>query len=63
MTRDELVSVKQITDELKISRRTFYRWREIGRAPGKAVRLPNGELRYWRTDVDAWLSDLGEWAA
>ncbi|GAA4997489.1 helix-turn-helix domain-containing protein [Yinghuangia aomiensis] len=63
MRRDHLVSVKQITGELGVSRRTFYRWREIGKAPGHAVRLPNGELRFWRSDVDAWLTDLGERAA
>ena len=43
--RDELMTVEQILAELcGVSERTFYRWREIGRAP-KGLRLPNRELR------------------
>lgn len=56
--RDELMTTAQILDELKdVSRRTFYRWRELGRAP-VAFKLPNGELRVWRSDFDAWLRGL-----
>jgi predicted DNA-binding transcriptional regulator AlpA len=40
-----------------VSRRTFYRWREIGRAP-RGFRLPNGELRIYRSDLEAWLESL-----
>ena len=58
--RDELLTVAQVLAELgKVSPRTFYRWREIGKAPA-AVRLPNGELRIWRSDLDAWLDRLRE---
>ncbi|MEU1725356.1 MULTISPECIES: helix-turn-helix transcriptional regulator [Nonomuraea] len=56
--RDELLTVAQVLDELGgVSRRTFYRWREIGKAP-KGIRLPNGELRIYRSDLDAWLESL-----
>ncbi|MEU9010468.1 helix-turn-helix domain-containing protein [Streptomyces sp. NPDC048479] len=52
------MTTAQILDELKdVSRRTFYRWRELGRAP-VAFKLPNGELRVWRSDFDAWLRGL-----
>ncbi|MEZ7130450.1 helix-turn-helix transcriptional regulator [Nonomuraea sp. AD125B] len=55
---DELLTVRQVLDELGgISRRTFYRWREIGKAP-KGIRLPNGELRIYRSDLDAWIESL-----
>ncbi|MFK4035610.1 helix-turn-helix transcriptional regulator [Nonomuraea wenchangensis] len=55
---DELLTVRQVLDELGgVSRRTFYRWREIGKAP-KGIRLPNGELRIYRSDLDAWLESL-----
>lgn len=55
---DELMTVKEILRELKdVSRRTFYRWRELGQAP-EAFKLPNGELRVWRSDFDAWLRGL-----
>jgi predicted DNA-binding transcriptional regulator AlpA len=58
--RDELMDVQQILAELGgISRRTFYRWREIGRAP-TGIKLPNGEIRIWRSELDAWLDTLRE---
>ncbi|WP_251059434.1 MULTISPECIES: AlpA family transcriptional regulator [unclassified Streptomyces] len=45
----------EVLSELKgISRRTFYRWRELGHA-SEAFKLPNGELRVWRSDFLAWL--------
>ncbi|SDL78456.1 Predicted DNA-binding transcriptional regulator AlpA [Nonomuraea maritima] len=57
-TRNELLTVRQVLDELGgVSRRTFYRWREIGKAP-KGIRLPNGELRIYRSDLDDWLESL-----
>lgn len=58
--RDELLTVAQILDELGgISRRTFYRWREIGKAP-EGIRLPNGKLRIYRSDLNLWLESLRE---
>jgi len=61
--RDELLTVDQVLAELgDVSRRTFYRWREIGHAP-KCLKLPNGELRVWRSDLLAWLRTRREGAA
>ncbi len=61
--RDELLTVAQVLDELGgISRRTFYRWRELGRAP-VCIRLPNDELRVLRSDLGAWLASHREEAA
>jgi predicted DNA-binding transcriptional regulator AlpA len=58
--RDELLTVAQVLAILgDVSQRTFYRWREIGKAPS-AVRLPNGELRIWRSDLHAWIERLRE---
>ena len=58
--RDELLTVSDVLDILvDVSRRTFYRWRETGKAPS-AVRLPNGELRIWRSELNAWLDRLRE---
>ena len=39
--------------ELRIERSTFYDWRAKGRAP-KCSKLPNGELRIVRRDLDEW---------
>lgn len=61
--RDELLTVAQLLDELGgVSRRTFFRWRELGHAP-RCVKLPNGELRVWRSDFLAWVRTHTEPAA
>ena len=58
--RDELLTVAQVRVILgNVSLRTFYRWRETGKAP-IAVKLPNGELRIWRSELYAWLDKLRE---
>jgi predicted DNA-binding transcriptional regulator AlpA len=60
---DELMTVEQVLAELcGVSRRTFYRWRELGKAP-RGIKLPNGELRIWRSDFITWLASLKERAA
>lgn len=59
----ELLTVRDVLGELGgISRRTFYRWRELGLAPA-CVRLPNGELRVRRSVLNAWLDERAEGAA
>lgn len=59
----ELLTVRQVLDELGgISRRTFYRWRELRIAPA-CIRLPNGELRVRRDVLNDWLEDRAEGAA
>lgn len=49
-------------DATDVSRRTFYRWRELGIAPA-CIRLPNGSLRIRREDFRAWLDQHSEQAA
>ena len=62
-TPDELLTVEQVLAELGgVSRRTFYRWRELGRAP-RGLKLPNGEIRIWRSEFTAWLAAGKERAA
>jgi hypothetical protein len=57
---DELMTVAQVLDELGgVSRRAFYRWREVGCAP-ECLRLPNGELRIWRSSLLRWLETRRE---
>ncbi|GAA0395760.1 excisionase [Acrocarpospora corrugata] len=57
---DELLTVPQILDELGgVSRRTFYRWRELGHAP-RGLKLPNGEIRVYRSELASWLDSLRE---
>ncbi len=58
--RDELLTVAQVLATLgDVSPRTFYRWRATGKAP-RAIRLPNGELRIWRSELNEWLDRLRE---
>jgi predicted site-specific integrase-resolvase len=63
MEGEDLLTVSEVLAELRdVSRRTFYRWRELGIAPA-CIRLPNGRLRVRRTDLRAWLDDHSEEAA
>jgi len=60
---DVLMTVPEMCSELGgVSRRTFYRWRELGVGP-ECLKIPNGELRAWRRDFLAWLDDLRDGAA
>ncbi|WP_030452043.1 MULTISPECIES: helix-turn-helix transcriptional regulator [Herbidospora] len=49
-----MLTLADLCDELQISRSTFYDWRAKGRAP-KCLKLPNGDLRIRRADLDRWL--------
>lgn len=51
------LTIAELCDELGIARSTFYDWRAKGAAP-RSIRLPNGELRIRRTDLDTWLITL-----
>ena len=50
---DEKLTLDEVLLELKIGRSTFYDWRAKGRAP-ECHKLPNGELRIVRRDLDEW---------
>ena len=52
---NETLTVSELCAELKVSRSTFYEWREKRRGP-RCIRLPNGGLRIRRRDLDAWLA-------
>jgi predicted DNA-binding transcriptional regulator AlpA len=56
------LTVLDFCAELGVARSTFYEWRAKGTGP-RCIRLPNGELRIRRTDVDAWLAGLEDEAS
>lgn len=56
------LTVAELCRELGVARSTFYDWRAKGAAP-RCLKLPNGELRIRRADLDAWLSSLDDGAA
>ena len=57
MAAADKLTLAQLCEELQISRSTFYDWRAKGRAP-RCIRLPNGDLRIRRADLDRWLDRL-----
>lgn len=53
--RDEWLTVDEVCAELKISRRTFDRWRALGTGP-KSKRIGgSGPVRVRRSWLEAWL--------
>ncbi|MFD5183278.1 helix-turn-helix transcriptional regulator [Streptomyces sp. NPDC058372] len=51
--RPTLLKLPEVLAELGMSRAAFYRMRARGHAP-RLIKLPNGQLRCRRTDLDAW---------
>jgi hypothetical protein len=58
-TSIKLRTVMEVRDELRVARSTFYEWRMKRRGP-KCIKLPNGELRVRRTDLDRWIDEREE---
>jgi excisionase family DNA binding protein len=53
------LTIPEVCAELSVSRSTFYEWRAKGTAP-HCLKLPNGELRVRRTELDRWLQTCEE---
>ena len=53
MASTEKLKLREVLEEIEMSRAAFYRMRARGKAP-KLIKLPNGQLRVRRTDLDAW---------
>ncbi|MEU3601544.1 DNA-binding protein [Streptomyces sp. NPDC006798] len=56
MARPPALKLADVLAEIRMSPSAFYRLRARGDAP-RMIKLPNGELRCRRADLDAW------WAA
>jgi predicted DNA-binding transcriptional regulator AlpA len=52
--RDKL-TVGEVCADLQIAQSTFYEWRTKGTGP-RCIKLPNGQLRVRRADLEAWLN-------
>ena len=50
----DLLSVADLCRELQIAQSTFYDWRTKGTGP-RCIKLPNGQLRVRRGDLNSWL--------
>ncbi|MEV4941443.1 helix-turn-helix transcriptional regulator [Streptomyces zaomyceticus] len=53
MARPPALKLAEVLAEIRMSPSAFYRLRSRGQAP-RMIKLPNGELRCRRTDLDAW---------
>ncbi|MFH9426778.1 helix-turn-helix transcriptional regulator [Streptomyces sp. NPDC017615] len=62
MARPQMLKLPEVLEEIGMSRAAFYRMRARGNAP-KLIKLPNGQLRCRRTDLDAWWSSFEDIAA
>jgi excisionase family DNA binding protein len=54
-TQIEKLTIPEVCAELRVSRSTFYYWRQTGKAP-RCIKLPNGEIRVRRADLDTWIT-------
>ncbi|MFI9720883.1 helix-turn-helix transcriptional regulator [Streptomyces sp. NPDC052396] len=52
-TRPDTLTLPEVLAEIRMSRAAFYRMRARGKAP-KCLKLPNGQIRVRRSDLDAW---------
>lgn len=62
MARPQMLKLPEVLTEIGMSRAAFYRMRARGQAP-RLRKLPNGQLRVSRADLDAWWQQCGENAA
>jgi predicted DNA-binding transcriptional regulator AlpA len=51
------LTIADLCDELGVARSTFYDWRAAKKAP-RCIKLPNGEIRVRRSDLELWLTEL-----
>ncbi|MEU7424407.1 helix-turn-helix domain-containing protein [Streptomyces sp. NPDC040750] len=62
MARPQMLKLPEVLAEIKMSRAAFYRMRARGQAP-RLQKLPNGQIRVSRADLDAWWERCEERAA
>ena len=58
--KDEWLTVEDVCTELKVSRRTFDRWRALGTGPRCKRLAGNGGVRIRRSWLEDWLDTTDE---
>lgn len=53
MARPQMLKLAEVLAEIDMSRAAFYRMRARGQAP-RLRKLPNGQIRVRRADLDDW---------
>ena len=56
MSTRKHMTIAEFCDELAVARSTFYDWRAAKKAP-RCIKLPNGEIRSRRSDLERWLEE------
>ncbi len=59
MTNEELITPKEARAMLKVSNKTLWSWYRKGLI--RAVRLPSGKLRYYKSDIEKILKGELDW--
>jgi excisionase family DNA binding protein len=54
MAEDEILTLKEVADYLKLTERTLYRLTQDGKLPGFKV---GNSWRFRLRDIDAWIED------
>jgi predicted DNA-binding transcriptional regulator AlpA len=62
LANTQMLKLSEVLEEIDMSRAAFYRMRARGKAP-KLIKLPNGQIRCRRTDLDAWWANCEQQAA
>ncbi|GAA2841716.1 helix-turn-helix transcriptional regulator [Kribbella solani] len=55
----ERLTVAEVCADLGVSRSTFYEWR-VKRIGPRCIKLPNGEIRVRRIELERWLDSREE---
>lgn len=53
------LTIAEVCAELGVARSTYYDWRAARKGP-HSIKLPNGEIRVRRDELDEWLRELEE---
>jgi predicted DNA-binding transcriptional regulator AlpA len=59
--QNPLLTISEVIAEIGVPRVTFYRWRQLRKGP-RSIKLPNGDVRIRRSELDRWLASLEEGA-
>lgn len=55
--KNPLLTISEVIAEIGVARATFYRWRQLRKDP-RSIKLPNGDVRIRRSDLEWWLASL-----
>jgi predicted DNA-binding transcriptional regulator AlpA len=54
---NHLLTISEVIAEIRVPRATFYRWRQLRKGP-RSIKLPNGDVRIRRSELERWLASL-----